>query len=816
MEENSETMTSRTELDTHANMPVIGQNALSVEETGSRVDVHAYSPDYPAKSAPLVHAAIQYDCPYNGMSYIFLVYNAVYVPSMENNLIPPFLLREAGIRVNDTPKIHSALPDVNDHAIYIDQADLRIHLRLHGIFSYFETTRPSIEACNENDNIFEITPVTWNPHTAIFAHNEDAMIDWEGNMVPEEHRPRLLMGDIEENPAFVSALQIGPQESQMIDKVMLSDAHEDPTCGYEPIPTDCDEVKKVLANVSVVLEPDHMLRRLQQRNNIAQFTVSIGATVSVADQGPYLLEDDQSTDSDMSADYASDESVDDLLDSVVAGAVSGEIDLDKVMASATSATNKNKIDAQHLAKIWRIDYETAKRTLDVTTQNRGHTTNPDLTRNYSTNDRMLRYRRINEHFFMDTFFATKAAGKSSRGHNCCQLFVTDKGFVYVVPMRSKSEVLQAVKQFTKEIGAPDAIVADPSKEQTSLPLRKFCSEIGTTLRALEEGTPWSNRAELYIGLIKSAVRKDMKDSNCPLVFWDYCVERRARVNNLTAKNLFQLHGTNAHTATLAEEGDISNLARYGWYEWCYYHEHTKRFPFNREVLGRVLGPARGSGNEMAQWVLKANGNVVPRRTLRPLTVAEQHSDTEATKRKTFDTLIERRWGTSINPPKEKPDHADGLDDSEEDEDTEDTLGKTKIPDNEECVDSKGRLLNQQPAYDKLLNSEIQMQIDETVTHGTVKRRAIGADGRTIGTYDDNPLLNTMVYEVEFPDGQIKEYSANLIVENMLTQVDEDGYTITMMEGIVDYHKDDAVAISKSDGFITTRSGQRRRRKSTQG
>jgi hypothetical protein len=55
---------------------------------------------------------------------------------------------------------------------------------------------------------------------------------------------------------------------------------------------------------------------------------------------------------------------------------------------------------------------------------------------------------------MDTFFATKKVGKSSRGHTCCQLFVTYKGFVYAIPMKSKAEVLQAVKQFAKEIGAP--------------------------------------------------------------------------------------------------------------------------------------------------------------------------------------------------------------------------------------------------------------------------------------------------------------------------------------------------------------------------
>jgi hypothetical protein len=81
----------------------------------------------------------------------------------------------------------------------------------------------------------------------------------------------------------------------------------------------------------------------------------------------------------------------------------------------------------------------------VTTQESQRTDNPKLSRNYGTNDRMLRYKRMHEHFFTDTFFATKKAGKLSRGHSCCQLFVTDKGFVYVVPMKSKSEVLQAVK-----------------------------------------------------------------------------------------------------------------------------------------------------------------------------------------------------------------------------------------------------------------------------------------------------------------------------------------------------------------------------------
>ena len=111
---------------------------------------------------------------------------------------------------------------------------------------------------------------------------------------------------------------------------------------------------------------------------------------------------------------------------------------------------------------------------------------------------------------MDTLKATEKGGKSTRGNIYCQLFVTDRGFLYVVPMKSRSEVILAVKQFAKEIGVPDAIICDASGEQSSIKLRQFCQEIGTTLRYIEEGTPWANKAELYIGLIKEATRKDMK------------------------------------------------------------------------------------------------------------------------------------------------------------------------------------------------------------------------------------------------------------------------------------------------------------------
>ena len=77
--------------------------------------------------------------------------------------------------------------------------------------------------------------------------------------------------------------------------------------------------------------------------------------------------------------------LDDLLESVT----HGDIDLDEIMVSAAHAGRPKGVDATHLSKMWRIDLELVKRTLEVTSQNSKRTDDPTLSRNYGTNDRML-------------------------------------------------------------------------------------------------------------------------------------------------------------------------------------------------------------------------------------------------------------------------------------------------------------------------------------------------------------------------------------------------------------------------------------------
>jgi hypothetical protein len=563
---------SRTELDSHANMPAVGRHAYIISDTGRMADVSPFTPDYAWMQLRIFDAAVQYDCPYSGQSYVLVIRNTLYVSSMKNNLLPPFVLRKAGIKLNDTPKSQVEVPTIEEHSMLFPETGFRIPLSLWGTFSYFPTCKPTATQMQDSDKIYMLTPDRFNPHGDSYAENEDNMLDWEGNVIEKKHRTKILLSEVEENEAMAASVQVSSLETREIDRVLETSYDEEEIVKpcYGTIPRVADQISSVLAAVLPLLDDVALYTQLSERLELGNYITSIGSTNATGKE--YIVDDDDTQATDLSTDISDDdesdeENDDQLLDEIYEGSIRGEIDLDKYLVSATHAKRHGGVDASHLSKVWKIDVEAAKRTLGVTTQESQRTDNPKLSRNYGTNDRMLRYKRMHEYFFMDTLFATKKAGKSSRGHSCCQLFVTNKGFIYAVPMKSKLEVLQAVKEFPKEIGAPDAIICDAASEQKSKALRKFLGEIGTTLRVLEEGTPWANKAELYIVLIKEAVRKDMKDSNCPLAFWDYCVERRARINNLTAKPMFKLHGSNAHTATTGDDGDISNLCRCGYYEW---------------------------------------------------------------------------------------------------------------------------------------------------------------------------------------------------------------------------------------------------------
>ena len=209
-------------------------------------------PDYDSMQIKIVDAAVQYDCPYTGKTHILVIRNALHVPSMKHNLLPPFILRQAGIEVNDTPKIQVMDPTEKDHSIYFKETDLRIPLSLWGTFSYFPSTKPMSDEVQASDDIYLMTPATFNPHDSSYALNEDSMLDWEGEMVERSQRQQILLTEVQES-CLTATTQVSSIEVQSVNRILEHDEsndEEDVHPKYQRIPKEANEVSICLLYTS--------------------------------------------------------------------------------------------------------------------------------------------------------------------------------------------------------------------------------------------------------------------------------------------------------------------------------------------------------------------------------------------------------------------------------------------------------------------------------------------------------------------------------------------------------------------------------------
>ena len=194
---------SSTELYSHANMVVIGKQAFIFSHSGQYANVGAFTDEVKGiTKVPIVDAVIAYDCPQSGQIYLLVVSNALCVPSMEHNLIPPFIIREAVLVLNDTPNMHCNVPSAEDHSLFDEETGLRIPFTLDGTFSVFKSYSLTNEEINNGED-FEtvfLTPVSnkWDPYDNSYHHNEDSFLDHRGRLIPpSNHNKRTLIDDLD-------------------------------------------------------------------------------------------------------------------------------------------------------------------------------------------------------------------------------------------------------------------------------------------------------------------------------------------------------------------------------------------------------------------------------------------------------------------------------------------------------------------------------------------------------------------------------------------------------------------------------------------
>ena len=88
----------------------------------------------------------------------------------------------------------------------------------------------------------------------------------------------------------------------------------------------------------------------------------------------------------------------------------------------------------------------------------------------------------------------------------------------------------------------------------------------------------------------------------------------------------------------------------------------------------------------------------------------------------------------------------------------------------------------------------------------VKRKKQDSSGKPIFKEHSNPILDTRVYELEFPDVRVDEYAFNIIIDNLIDQVDDQGWDIGILEEIVAFRRDPDVDIPTGEQAYTNFNG----------
>ena len=99
--------------------------------------------------------------------------------------------------------------------------------------------------------------------------------------------------------------------------------------------------------------------------------------------------------------------------------------------------------------------------------------------------------------------------------------------------------------------------------------------------------------------------------------------------------------------------------------------------------------------------------------------------------------------------------------------------------------------------DTYLNMELALPrgdgSEPVFTH--VKKRLRDSNGLPIGTSNENPILERLVYEVEYQDGHKESMTADAIAQNLLAQVNAEGNRHGLVDEIFD-HRTDGTEIKK--------------------
>ena len=467
----------------------------------------------------------------------------------------------------------------------------------------------------------------------------------------------------------------------------------------------------------------------------------------------------------------------------------------------------NKFNAMQLAEHFMIGPKRAHATLRATTQNGTRSAILPLSRRYRL-DRYFELKRLKGKFASDTLWAKT---KSLQSNIAAQIYSHKNGFKALYPMKkaSSDNVGDTLSEFVREFGAPEYLTFDGAAVQTGS-RTQFQSIIRRSMIKYHVSGPRrpdQNPAEAAIRELKMRWYRIQSKKNIPDRLWDYGMKWVCETDNITSNSSKYCNGRTPLEIVTGETPDISEYTDFGFYDYVTFRQNAG---LGQPELGRWLGVSHRVGQLMSYWILPYSGIPISCTTVQNLTNAERMTDEWKSRMSHYEEQLNNRWDAqnldvTHKIPLEDMDNMISLENESKDfkDEYNKTISNKDIKDVEDTFDAEiGK-------HDPYLNMEVGLPQGESgLIHAKVKRRAVDVEGNPVGIANDNPMLDTRRYEVEYHTGETEVLSANVIAENLIAQVDEEGHRQLLIDEI-EGHRTNEEAIPISRGTFITKYGTKK-------
>ena len=145
---------------------------------------------------PVVNAGVAYDCKFIGENYILVISNALHMISMEVTIIPPFMLRLAGLEVNECPKFLANKPGLEHHSVFFPKDDIRLRFKTEGIISYLPTRPPDTSAISDCKHlVLTRESLILDPYTFVYQDRENLLMNYIGEVKEKPNQDHRILAD---------------------------------------------------------------------------------------------------------------------------------------------------------------------------------------------------------------------------------------------------------------------------------------------------------------------------------------------------------------------------------------------------------------------------------------------------------------------------------------------------------------------------------------------------------------------------------------------------------------------------------------------